>query len=165
MLDRQQEQSTMTSPSNTPIPLVYRVAVGELDEKEIFGVQHNPRILEYHKVTDLSATDDETPWCASFVSWCIEMAGGKSTRSASARSYLGWGVPVDVPQVGDVVVLRRGTKPWQGHVGLFSGREGGRVWILGGNQKDQVCVQDFPENQVLGYRRAPRNQEHIYDVE
>lgn len=157
----------MTSPSKDEdaIPLIWRIASAEIGVKEIKGAQHNPRILEYHQATSLQATDDETPWCAAFVSWCIELAGGTSTRSAAARSYLGWGVRVERPQVGDVVVLKRGTKPWQGHVGFFSGYENEYVWVLGGNQGDEVSVKPYPVSDVLGYRRAPRNHEHIYDLE
>ena len=29
--------------------------------------KHNARILAYHQTTTLKATDDETPWCSSFV--------------------------------------------------------------------------------------------------
>jgi hypothetical protein len=34
--------------------------------------------------------DDETPWCATFVSAVLELESIPSTRSAWARSYLNW---------------------------------------------------------------------------
>ena len=75
----------------------------------------NPRIIEYHAVTTLGAKDDAIPWCASFVSWCIEKARLKgfnvpsSTRSAAARSYLKWSKSsLKNPQYGDVCIFQRG---------------------------------------------------------
>ena len=50
----------------------------------------------------------------------------------------------------DVVVLRRGKANQPdpdvidapGHVGLFAGREGSKILVLGGNQSDSVNVPD-----------------------
>jgi hypothetical protein len=46
----------------------------------------------------------------------------------------------------------------KGHVGFFDGFDiGNRVRLLGGNQGggvtwDEVCVANFPQERVLGYR-------------
>lgn len=48
--------------------------------------KHNKRIIEYHAVTTLKATTDETPWCSSFVNWVVKQAGYKGTDSALAKS-------------------------------------------------------------------------------
>ncbi|KKK66354.1 hypothetical protein LCGC14_2964930, partial [marine sediment metagenome] len=43
------------------------------------------------------ASEDETPWCSSFVNFCVCEAGYnpiKETGSARARSWLSWGVGV-----------------------------------------------------------------------
>ena len=61
----------------------------------------------------------------------------------------------------DVAVLKRGTgnQPGPnvidapGHVGLFAGREGTSILILGGNQADAVNVSSFPASRLLGLRR------------
>ncbi len=62
--------------------------------EELPGAAHNPRILEYHRTTTLghgAASKDETPWCSSFVNFCMVMSGFRGTNSASARSWLKWG--------------------------------------------------------------------------
>ena len=53
----------------------------------------------------------------------------------------------------DVVILKRGTNPVQGHVGFFAGLQGDRVHLLGGNQGDTVSISSFPVSDVLGVRR------------
>ena len=57
-------------------------AAKELDSDvvEIGGRGHNPRILEYHASTSLSANRDETPWCSSFVNWCFAQAETRGTN-------------------------------------------------------------------------------------
>jgi uncharacterized protein (TIGR02594 family) len=118
---------------------------------EIPGSRDNPRIIEYHASTTLKATDDETPWCSSFVNWCVEQAGLQGTKSAAARSWLQWGQALDQPRRGCIVVLQRGNS-WQGHVGFYYADEGGRILVLGGNQSNQVNISSYRKSAVLGYR-------------
>lgn len=132
-------------------PLWLRLARRELGISEIAGPEHNPRILEYHDHTSLDAERDEVHWCSSFVNFCIQQAGLTGTRSAMARSWLKWGRPIDEPRPGCVVVLRRG-KPPSGHVGFFIKEENNRLFLLGGNQGDRVCIVSFPRWDVIGYR-------------
>jgi uncharacterized protein (TIGR02594 family) len=137
-----------------------RVALGEIDVRELPGRRHNPRILEYHRTTGLSAENDETSWCSAFVNWCLRQAGIAGTDSAAARSWLNWGDPLEQPRRGAIAVLWR-VKPqgWQGHVGFLDrighidGR--GHVWLLGGNQGDRVSIASFPLTRLLGYRWPP----------
>lgn len=132
---------------------VLKIAEGEIGIKEIPGSGDNPRILEYHACTSLKATDDETPWCSAFVNWVICKAGGTGTNNAMARSWLKWGVPIEEPFPGCIVILKRGNPP-SGHVGIFKYRRspGGWVHIIGGNQSDQVKISLYAESGVLGYR-------------
>lgn len=53
----------------------YQIARLEIGTKEMSGLAHEKRILEYHQATTLKAQADETPWCASFINWCLIMAG------------------------------------------------------------------------------------------
>lgn len=55
--------------------LAYKVAQTQRGVKEIAGIKHNPKIIEYHQACILQANDDETPWCSSFVNWCYIIAG------------------------------------------------------------------------------------------
>jgi len=135
-------------------PTWIEIANGELGEREIRGDEHNPRVVEYHATTGLSADDDETPWCSSFVNWCFKEAGIAGTNSARARSWLDWGKGIDAPVPGCVVVFSRPPKPASGHVAFFVGRGGGgdTVRVLGGNQGNSVSVKAYPLGRVIGYR-------------
>lgn len=131
---------------------------------EIKGPHHNPKIIELLDRADgaddgkplQGIRDDETPWCASFVSGVLEEAGIPSARSAWARSYLKWGVALAAPTPGAIVVFERG--PTSGHVGFVAGRDAkGNLVVLGGNQGDKVKLSPFvaaapPQGRVLGYR-------------
>jgi uncharacterized protein (TIGR02594 family) len=130
-----------------------RIAEGELGQAEIPGAEHNPRIIEYHAMCTLKATDDETPWCSSFANWCVYHGGYVGTRRANARSWLDWGYALTQPTEGCVVVLQRGSSPTAGHVGFFMGDgRNGMIKLLGGNQGDRVSVAEFRRSDVLGFR-------------
>jgi uncharacterized protein (TIGR02594 family) len=72
-----------------------------------------------------------------------------------ARSWLGYGVELDAPVIGCVVVIRSGKAP-RGHVGFYAGHTpGGAVRVLGGNQDDALSVKRYAAARVLGYRGPP----------
>lgn len=122
---------------------------------EIPGKEAHPMILKFHRHTTLKATSDEVPWCSSFACCCMEEAGIKSTHSAAARSWLTWGSPLMTPKVGCIVVINRedSGNPSAAHVGFFWGsRADGRIDVLGGNQRNRVCVASYWTSHVLAYR-------------
>lgn len=133
---------------------IWKRAEAEIGVKEIVGSKHNPRILEYHSTTG-KFTDDETSWCGSFVEWVITKEGYKGIGSigAGARNWLKWGVETKNPKKGDVVVFwRESLSSWKGHVAFYSHETATHVYVLGGNQNNQVNVTAYPKSQVLGYR-------------
>jgi uncharacterized protein (TIGR02594 family) len=127
-----------------------RTAKLEIGVKEIPGEGHRDRILEYHMTTGLKAHDDETPWCSSFVNWCLKQNGFRGTNSAKALSWMQWGMP-SIPQYGAITVLSRGS-PGQGHVAFLVTKNEKQVLLLGGNQNNMVCQIWYPISRVLGYR-------------
>jgi uncharacterized protein (TIGR02594 family) len=133
----------------------YQVALEELANGvvEIPGEVNNPRILEYHATCTLHATNDETAWCSAFVNWCMIQAARKGTNNAAARSWLDWksGTRITSPRLGAVAVFARGTKPWEGHVGLFAGEDDAHVQVLGGNQGNCVSVAPQRKSKLLAY--------------
>ena len=141
-----------TFDSNAPKWL--RMAASYLGLVEYRGSKHNPKIIEWWSKIRAPFTDDETPWCAGFVGGVLEECGIVSSRSASARSFLNWGVEIDGPCVGCIVVFWRGSpKGWSGHVGFVVGRDiNGNLMVLGGNQGDAVNIKPFSQSRVLGYR-------------
>jgi len=142
-------------PENLPRQDWMRIAMGELGQKEIPGYKHNPRIVQYGKSVSLHITNDETPWCASFVAHCLEMAQVKSTRSAMARSYEKWGQEIE-PHYGCIVVMwRKSLESGAGHVGFHIGpdpKDEGRIMLLSGNSDNQVRITSYSKNRILGYK-------------
>lgn len=129
------------------------LARGEIGVKEMKGKKHNPQIIQYHLTTSYKATSDEVSWCSAFVNWCLLNSGFTGTNNAAARSWLKWGRELKKPQHGCITILwRRSPKSWQGHVGFFIDEDHENVFLLGGNQKDSVCIRAYPKNRVLGYR-------------
>lgn len=124
----------------------HELGVSEYGEE----TKNNPRIIQYHDVTSLKARSDKTPWCASFVSWCLEQAGVKSARTARARNYLKWGMQITDPIPGCIAVFSRGKA--SGHVAFFIKEDGDSIIVLGGNQSDMVCERAYPKSRLLGYR-------------
>lgn len=118
---------------------------------EVKGAEHSPEIIGMWRAIKRSGIqDDETPWCAAFVGACLERAGIRSSRFESAASYLKWGVRLDGPAHGCIVVFSR---DGGGHVGFVVGVDAsGNLLVLGGNQGDQVSVKAFPTTRVTGYR-------------
>lgn len=119
--------------------------------KEIQGPGHAPEILAMWRAIKRSGIQsDEVPWCAAFVGACLERAGIRSSRFESAASYLNWGVRLDGPCHGCIVVFSR---TGGGHVGFVVGIDPeGRLLVLGGNQGDEVSIKAFPRDRVTGYR-------------
>lgn len=141
---------------NVRMNKAFEIALKEIGTKEIVGTRHNPEVLKYYKKVGHSwVQDDETAWCAAFVGYCLEMAKITSTKKLNARSYMEWGEATTTPQIGDIVVLWRGTKDgWQGHVGFYIKQDKDGIWILGGNQSNQVCIIEYPKYRLLGYRKT-----------
>ena len=131
-----------------------QVAIREYHHKvrEIPGAVHDSRILEYHNATTLGATEDELPWCASFVCWCLESVWIQSPRSARARDFEVWGDPVGESYPGCVAVLSRGSNQNQGHVGFYLESSPWGVMILGGNQGNRISIETFPSERLITLR-------------
>ena len=135
---------------------IVKIAAGEIGIKEIRGNQHNPRILEYQEMTGLQFGNDEVAWCSIFANWCALQAGLPQSNLPNARSWLDVGRKTSFPVPGDVVVLwRENPSSWKGHVGFFMGfsHNGQSVFVLGGNQDDEVNIRKYEIERVLEYRR------------
>jgi uncharacterized protein (TIGR02594 family) len=102
-----------------------------------------------------------TEWCAAFVNTILKQNEYPTSATVSqypltARSFLSLGVPTEDPEIGDIVVFKRG-EPWQGHVAFYVGTvmiDGVEHYnVLGGNQNDKVSIKPYSTNKVLSIRR------------
>lgn len=141
------------------------VALGELGVCEYPGDAHNYRILEYHATTtlgDWGRSRDETPWCSSYVNWCVSQYC-EGTDNALARSWLRWGVACE-PELGCVCVIKRrrkGSDRRTGsrggyHVGFFLDRSRGGVVLCSGNAGNRVGIDVYSKRnyEALAFRTA-----------
>lgn len=150
---RKKEPAVIPAADKPKDPAWVTIAQKYIGMKEVVGNSDNDKIVELWKIakTTTKVSDDETPWCAAFVSACIEQAGFTSARTGWARSYLNWGLKLQAPVRGCVVVFSRGSI--YGHVGFYMGRaSNGKMLILGGNQNNEVGIVEFDDKTVLGYR-------------
>ena len=135
----------------------FEIAQGYIGTTEGPSTEDNPAIMAmYASIGHDWVEHDTVAWCAAFVGHCLEKAGLRSTRRLNARSYLDWGIPVDLAdaQEGDIVIFPRGSKSWQRHVGFFVKTAGAMIEVLGGNQSDAVTIQRYAKSRLLGVRRA-----------
>jgi uncharacterized protein (TIGR02594 family) len=144
----------MSSPADSAVePLWLKNARELVGLKEIVGSRHEAKVLEFFKEAGHPEIhDDETAWCAAFANAMVRRAGYAGTGSLAARSFLTWGTPLQVPQLGCIVVYKRGNSNWLGHVNFFTRKVGNRIYGIGGNQGNSVSETTMLESDVLGYR-------------
>lgn len=127
--------------------------------QEIPGKLHNPTIWGWLrsfagnvKAHWIARKGDEIPWCAVFVSHCLESAGFPSTRDARAVSYATYGKPSKFV-AGAIVVLRRRRKSGKNvtgsnrggyHVFFFDEMKKHFICGYGGNQRNKVSRACYP---------------------
>lgn len=130
-------------------------AMDEYGLKEVLGFPDNPRIIQFFDDLGFNGKQlkDETAWCSAFVNWCAKECGYEYTKSLAARSWLKIGKATKTPKRGDVVVFwRESRQSWKGHVGLFVKERDGMIYVLGGNQGNQVNIKAYPASRLLEYR-------------
>lgn len=102
-------------------------------------------------------------WCGCFAHWVLEETNTQKSKNYSTVAEYPPGSlnyyhkvrypnsvqikpSMDFPAYGLITVLRRGTK-WSGHVGFMVNfvKKNNKhyAFLLGGNQNDKVCVQEF----------------------
>lgn len=140
-----------------PQPLWMPIARAEAGVRTFPPGQSNPRVTEYHALTNIRGYDDKASWCSSFVNWSLAQVGIPGTGSALARSWLDWGESLDEPVPGCIAVLsREDPDGWKGHVGFFLRADTEFVYLWGGNQLDEVREHFYPLANVLAYRWPPQ---------
>src|ERR1035437_321509 len=135
---------------------IHEVFVQELGVHETPGLAATARIIEYDSHTTLKATSDEIAWCSSLANFAADIAGFPGMHSAAARSWQDYGVHLDLPIVGCIVVFNRHDikNPSAAHVACCDSADiaNGIIRVIGGNQSDAVTVARFHIEDVLSYR-------------
>ena len=118
-----------------------------------YGGKHekaiDKRIREYHKAGGTSGSDSGVPWCASFVSWCLENSTPKFKSPHSASSSMFFNHSTLEPCeafFGAIAVFSdcdsNGIIQNSGHVTLIYGKllDKNTYIGLGGNQGDMITL-------------------------
>lgn len=134
------------------VPLYLGFAQCEIGTKEIHGKTNNPRVIEYMNASKWGkwVKDDETPWCAGFVGWCMIKAGyAVPDYSLGAKSWANFGKG-SYPVFGALAIKNRAGGG--GHVGFIIGETPSYFYILGGNQSDEVSVKKYSKSSFNTFR-------------
>lgn len=141
-------------------PKYVKIALKEIGVKEIMGFVHNSRVLEYQATTAGKYSDDETPWCGSFISWVMKEAkiSHNIIYTERAKEWIKFGKAIDKPVPGAIAIKDR---VGGGHVCIVIGKsDDGYLLCVGGNQNDEVNISKYKENVFTNFR-VPNNYEGI----
>lgn len=147
--------SELLPPTAVHVPNWIRVALGEIGTiEDTRPGKSNPRVQRYHELTRAGEALDDVAWCASFVGFCLEMAGVISTKSKAAISYGGWGDVCGIDRFGCVILFGKSDPDAKGtgHVGFSLGLSGGDIFCLGGNQNQRVSIVTRKRKDVIACR-------------
>jgi len=142
--------------NNTKSPRVIAEAMKLYGTKEIIGIKHNPIILNWAKelgqYVGIDYKADEVPWCGLFVGVCVFRAGFKPVNiCVRASEWSKFGVPSDMPSIGDILVFSRSGG---GHVGFYVGENKHYYYVLGGNQSNTVNIMSLEKKRLTHARRC-----------
>ena len=131
-------------------PKYLKLARSHIGLKELTGHNDHPLILNWWVKLNAKWLYKQA-WCGLFVGHCFNEFNHAIPKAFyRAKAWLDWGVKVDRPCVGCVVVFDR---KGGGHVGFVVGKDNaGRLLVLGGNQGNQISIAPFDRSRVLGYR-------------
>lgn len=122
---------------------------------EIAGDKSNLVIDGMFKAVGFAGFTDDIAWCTAYVGAVLKSLGLDYLKSLHARDYADYGCATGEPIPGSVVVLWRDSEDSQnGHIGFFIAMDADNVWILGGNQNNQVTIQKYSRKRVISFRQA-----------
>lgn len=105
------------------------------ENKETQGSNHGPLVDKYLAYVGLGPGQ---PWCAAFVAWCIDQAGGNCPKTGDTWALEDWGRkegiwnPKTLPEVGDIFLLYgKNNRPT--HTGFVTKVCAGYVETIEGN--------------------------------
>lgn len=135
-----------------------QLAAPEIGVTEVKGEESNPRIMAYAQQIgfDNWYHNDDTPWCSVFLNWAAEQAGLERSDDGRARSWQSVGKVIERPEPGDIALFApTAERDRITHVGIYVGysQDYKRIYLLGGNQSDQVNISGFRVETLVEFRR------------
>jgi len=140
------------------LPKHVKFALEYYGMREIVGDKHNETILRMADTLNPAVgnffTNDEYAWCAVFAGYVLKScdfpipAGYDAMR---AKAYAKIGEKQTTAMFGDILVLER---TGGGHVCFYIAEDDKNYHVLGGNQKNMVCIVPVEKSRVTAIRRV-----------
>ena len=124
---------------------------------EYKGLHDNPIITgwarEIKPYVGIDYLKDSTPWCGLVMGVCVYRSGHVPPKiCVRAKEWVKFGWASETPMFGDILVfIRKGG----GHVGLYVAEDDDCYHVLGGNQRNKVCITRIEKDRLISSRRAP----------
>lgn len=133
---------------------IVKTALSMIGQRAILGPQNNEKLMSFfNRSGKIVITNDDTPWCSAFLKAVLLEVGLVNFATLAARSWLSVGKEINKPELGDIVIFwRESPQSWKGHVGIYVAENDSNIYVLGGNQANEVNISQFPKKQVLGFR-------------
>lgn len=120
--------------------------------REIPGSRHNKTIILWLAKLKAWWSDDETPWCGTFVAQCLQSSGLPVAKNwFRAKDWATYGSNLRFSHLapGAILVFAR---EGGGHVGFYVGEDGSFYYVLGGNQSNGVNVMKLAKARCIAAR-------------
>ena len=116
-------------------------------------------VLQYEKIGGGISTGALVSWCSCFVNYCLIQAGINGTRSASSRSFMGYGTSTGMDNVpyGAIVVFGV-PNSGSGHVAFCVKDSGSVITCVGGNQSDRTASRS---GGIVSQSNFPKSGGHL----
>lgn len=105
---------------------------------------------------------ENLPWCAGFVSYCVKKSGLNLRYTLRAKDYLKMGKIVNNPQTGDLIIFSR---QGGGHIGIIEKITKDTITTIEGNLGDypakvkRVIYKRNHIKNLLGYVKLEKGRE------
>lgn len=149
---------------NEPGPKILLEALKLFGTLEEQGPGDSPTILAWARELGLEKaySHDSIPWCGLFAAICVKRAGKEVVKDPLwAANWLKFGSSCD-PELGAIAVFSR---DGGNHVAIIVGEDDTHYHVLGGNQKDSVCISRLAKDRLRGcrasYQTKPANVRRV----
>jgi uncharacterized protein (TIGR02594 family) len=134
------------------------IATSHIGLKEIPGPRHNAVITGWLSKLGAWWSDDETPWCGTFVAHCMQATGQPYPKNwFRAKAWVDYGSPLRPERIAPGALLifdRRDAKGRSigGHIGFYDGEDAKHYRVLGANQANSVNIMRIPKARCIAIR-------------
>lgn len=135
-------------------PRIFVQMISMLGTREYAGAANNPTILAWAKKIGLDKVykADSIPWCGLGMAYAAEQAGFDAPMNPLwALNWAKFGVAVDVPMTGDILVKKR---KGGGHVTMYAAEDKTHYHCIGTNQNDMANVVRYAKKDFIAFRRC-----------